>query len=81
MGPPEAADGPRMGTVRLDPFSTLLDEHADKGRFVRLPNGVLALHVYLDQAGAVRIHIVADDAPEGQLDLSPMAPVIPPRAR
>ena len=78
VGPPEASDGPRMGTVRLDPFSTLLDEHAASGRFVRFPNGVFAVMAYLKE-GEVQLHVVDDADPSASLDLSPMAPVTLPR--
>ncbi len=80
VGPPEASDGPRMGTVRLDPFSTALDDLADRGRFLRMANGVWALWGYIDPDGAVRLHAVPDEAPTEPLELSPMAPVTLPRA-
>ena len=81
IGPPEASDGPRMGTVRLDPFSTRLDELAERGRFVRIPNGILALFGYSDGEGAAILHVVAPDPePQRPLDLSPMAPVTLPNA-
>ncbi|MEO1335427.1 MAG: hypothetical protein AAFV29_07270 [Myxococcota bacterium] len=79
VGPPEASDGPRMGTVRLDPFSTLLDEHAPRGRFVRFANGVHALFAFLTEAGDVAVHFGPDDSTEA-LELSPMAPLTLPRA-
>jgi hypothetical protein len=44
VGPPEAADGPRLGTVRLDPFRTQLDECLSAGTFVRLGPGHFAVH-------------------------------------
>lgn len=79
LGPPEAADGPRMGTVRLDPFSTNLDAYAGQGHFVRMPNGVLGVFGYLDADGAVRLHVRPDDDPEAALNLSPLEPVTLPR--
>ena len=80
VGPPEASDGPRMGTVRLDPFATRLDELAPSGRFLRFPNGILALHACLDAEGEVCLYVGPDAEPEQPLGLSPLAPLSPPRA-
>jgi hypothetical protein len=58
VGPPEAADGPRIGSVRLDPFSTGLDQHLPTGRLLQMRSGgyrvssVFAserLHLYLER--------------------------------
>lgn len=81
VGPPEAADGPRMGTVRLDPFSTRLDELAPRGRFLRMSNGVLVVWAYRDAEGAVCLHVAEDPDPGADLGLSPLAPVAPPPPR
>lgn len=39
VGPPQASDGPRLGTIRLDPFTTNLDKHLSAGVFVRVAPG------------------------------------------
>lgn len=61
VGPPEAADGPRMGTIRLDPFRTALDDHLDRGGFRRLPAGRYKVCAYRTGDSAVRVHLEATD--------------------
>lgn len=64
VGPPEAADGPRLGTIRLDPHKTALDDHAVRGGFVAVPPGRYAVGVS-KSAGGVVVHLtpVEGDAP------------------
>lgn len=64
VGPPEAADGPRLGTVRLDPHKTALDDHAVRGGFVAVPPGRYAVGVSKGEGGVV-VHLspVEGDAP------------------
>lgn len=65
-GPPEASDGPRMGTVRLDPFATQLDAFLGKGALFRLAPGVYRLGLYF-QAPIVHVHIAPDPDPGASL--------------
>jgi hypothetical protein len=69
LGPPEASDGARLGTVKLDPFHTGLDDLAAKGRFARLKPGTYALHAYLAGSHHVRVHLVPDPDKKAPLDL------------
>lgn len=69
VGRPEASDGPRLGTVRLDPFHTALDAH--EGRFARLKAGVYAVHGYLGPDGGLRIHVIPDSSPQEALEVDP----------
>ncbi len=64
VGPPEAADGPRLGTVRLDPHKTALDDHAVRGGFVAVPPGRYAVGVSKGEGGVV-VHLspLEGDAP------------------
>lgn len=70
VGPPEAADGPRLGTVRLDPFHTALDAHLQRGAFVRLKPGVFAVHAYL-KGGILQVHLVPDQTPNAEIAVDP----------
>ena len=56
VGPPEAADGPRLGTVRLDPHKTALDDHAVRGGFVAVPPGRYAVALTRGAKGLV-VHL------------------------
>lgn len=64
VGPPEAADGPRLGTVRLDPHKTALDDHAVRGGFVAVPPGRYQVAVSKAEGGVI-VHLAAleGDAP------------------
>jgi hypothetical protein len=50
VGPPEASDGPRLGELRRDPFSTGLDEHLPRGKLFRLRAGTYRLDAFLADA-------------------------------
>lgn len=64
VGPPEASDGPRLGSVRLDPFRTQLDEYVGQGRFARVDPGHYAVHVRRGATGvAVTLVATEDEAP------------------
>lgn len=69
VGPAEAADGPRMGTVRFDPFRTGLDDFIDRGRFVALEPGPYALRVRREGTTKVRV-VIRPSAARGPLDLA-----------
>lgn len=64
VGPPEAADGARLGTVRLDPYRTGLDDHLERGAFVGVAAGAYRV-LLLKSDGGVTLHLspVAADAP------------------
>lgn len=57
---PEASDGPRLGTVRLDPFKTSLDAHLANGGWIRVKPGTYRLHAYRDGEQGLRIHLASD---------------------
>lgn len=80
IGPPEASDGPRLGTVRLDPFSTALDEHLERGAFVRLKPAVYAVHAFLGEDGGLRIFLTPETAPNEALATDPASLGDLPRA-
>lgn len=63
VGPPEAADGPRLGEVRLDPFRTNLHQHLGQGRLARLKPNTYVAQAHRDGQGTIRIHLVVDPDP------------------
>jgi hypothetical protein len=67
-GAPEASDGPRLGTVRLDPQRTRLDEHLNSGHFLRMKPGVYRIDARLE-SGTVMVHLRPDEAPETKLEI------------
>jgi hypothetical protein len=69
-GAPEASDGPRLGTVRLDPARTGLDEHLEKGRFLRMKPGVYRIDARMSRDG-VAVHLMPDPDPDAPLTLDP----------
>jgi hypothetical protein len=75
-GPPEASDGPRLGTVRIDPNRTQLDEHLGKGRFLRMKPGVYRIDARLGPDGVV-VHLIPDPDPDARLDLDPKRVSLP----
>jgi len=79
VGPPEASDGPRLGTVRLDPFHTELDAHMMRGAFVRLKPGIYAVHAYLSDS-ALEVHLIPDPAPTAEIAVDPASLGDVPRA-
>jgi hypothetical protein len=76
VGPPEAADGPRMGTIRLHPMRTALDDHLGRGAFVAVPPGRYAARIYRDDRG-VRVDL-APAPDERPLTLSMAMLSVPP---
>lgn len=78
VGPPEAADGPRMGEVRRDPFGTALSEHAASGHFLRVKPGTYSLWVYLASPRDLAVHLTPDPTPEDPLAVDFMALASPP---
>ncbi len=72
VGPPEASDGPRLGTVRLDPFHTALNAHLEKGAFVKVKPGIYAVYAYLSD-GALMLHMLPDPDPSEELVVDPGA--------
>lgn len=79
VGPPEASDGPRLGSVRLHPHRTQLDEFEPKGRFLRVPEGMYAVHVELPTEGDIRVHLnLAPDAQPLEVDLASLGLPDPP---
>lgn len=71
VGPPEAGDGPRLGTVRLDPFSTALDENLERGAFLRLKPGLYAVHAFLSEGACLEVHVVPETDPQEALATDP----------
>ncbi|MBI2376513.1 MAG: hypothetical protein HYV07_21135 [Deltaproteobacteria bacterium] len=57
VGPPEASDGPRLGEVRLDPFTTRFDEHLSKGQLVKLKPGDYELRARRLEPGQLEVRI------------------------
>lgn len=64
---PEASDGPRLGTVRLDPFHTHADEHASNGGWGRIKSGMYRLSAYVDGEEVIQIFIAPDAKPSEKL--------------
>ncbi|MFO0727410.1 MAG: hypothetical protein U1E65_26775 [Myxococcota bacterium] len=78
-GPPEASDGPRLGSVRLHPHRTQLDAYEDKGRFLRVPEGYYAVHVDLPDSGEVTVTLALTDDPAPiEVDLGSLGVPLPP---
>lgn len=68
VGPPEASDGPRLGSVRLHPSRTALDDHRAEGHFIRVPPGRYAVRVQREN-GTLRL-FVSPTPEEAPLTLS-----------
>lgn len=76
VGPGAAADGARLGEVRLDPFSTALHEHEARGAFRRVPIGAYEVHAHRGPGGGVMIYLSPVDAlPEGPLEPAGLGPL------
>lgn len=76
-GRPEASDGPRLGTVRLDYARTGLDAALERGdaQLFRLPNGIWRVDAVHASETELRIYIYPDPDPEAPLsDLSDAVP-------
>ena len=71
LGPPQASDGPRMGSLRLDPFSTSLNEHLSQGHLLRLKSGVYRVAAHQDSDGGAVVHLKPDDSPDAPLEIDP----------
>lgn len=71
VGAPEAADGPRLGTVRLDPERTGLDHALAAGRveLFRLPPGLYRVDATHPPSGGVLLFVHPETEPEGSLVL------------
>jgi hypothetical protein len=80
VGAPEASDGPRLGTVRLDPFHTALDEHLAAGALLRLKGGVYAVHGFLAEDGGLEVYLAPDPDPKATLDVAAATLASVPRA-
>jgi hypothetical protein len=79
VGPPEASDGPRLGSVRLHPHRTQLDDFESKGRFLKVPEGMYAVHVELPPEGEIRVHLnLTPDAEPIEVDLASLGLPDPP---
>jgi len=74
IGPPEASDGPRLGTVRVDPFSTALDEQAARGAFRRLSPGLYLVRAHRTAEGGVRVHLESVSAFSPDPDVGAVLP-------
>jgi hypothetical protein len=64
IGPPQGADGPRLGELRLHPFRTNLHAALASGRFARVKPGVYVASAFEPEAGGVRVHLVPDPNPK-----------------
>ena len=72
-GAPESSDGPRLGSVRLDPHRTQLDEALDKGmaELRALNPGVYRLVAIHPDPRTLAVYIRPDDTPEVSLAKDP----------
>lgn len=70
FGPAEAADGPRLGAIRLDPFSTRLDAFLGQGRFGRLKPGLYEVGAHRMGPRGLKVHIAA--APDSGAGVPPV---------
>jgi hypothetical protein len=80
IGPPESADGPRLGELRLDPFSTQLHAYAKSGRMVRMKPGRYIVAGHRLDAGEIQLYVSpASEAepPPPLADLTPLG-LLPP---
>jgi hypothetical protein len=82
VGPPEAADGPRLGSLRLDPFSTALNARASEGRLVRMKPGRYVVAAHRLDRGEIQIYLLPAPESEPPLSLADLGPLslIPPLA-
>lgn len=70
VGAPEASDGPRIGTVRLDPQATALDAAHAAGtiQFARLAPGVYAARAWHSGPDRLEVFLYPDPEPNRPLD-------------
>jgi hypothetical protein len=69
IGPPEATDGERLGSIRFDPFSTKLNQHLERGGFVRVEPGCYQVRAF-DGGDKVCVHLTSiEEAPTEELPL------------
>ena len=80
IGPPESADGPRLGELRIDPFSTQLDQKLHEGRLVRFKPGRYVASAHRLDAGEIQLYVVPAPEAEPPLALTDLAPLgaLPP---
>jgi hypothetical protein len=77
VGPPEASDGERLGSIRFDPFATRLNQFLTRGGFVRVAPGFYQVATYSD-GDKVCFHLTSSDLKDpGPLD---PASIMPPPA-
>lgn len=67
VGPPEAADGPRLGEVRLDPFRTGFDDYVARGRLVRVRPGRYRASAHQGTPPEIRIFLEPDASEMGSI--------------
>lgn len=69
IAPPEASDGPRLGTVRLDPERTALDDFFDAGTasLVRIVPGIYTVEAFYSAPSELSVHVHPDREPQSPL--------------
>ena len=76
VGPPEASDGERLGSIRFDPFVTNLHRNLSRGLFIQIPPGSYDIHAFRD-GETVHLHFVErEESPSGELMLANIS--VPP---
>jgi len=76
IGPPEASDGERLGSIRFDPFMTNLHRHLSRGLFIQIPSGSYDIHAFRDGT-TVCLHFLEREAPpSGEIMLADIS--LPP---
>lgn len=81
VGAPEASDGPRLGSVRLPPERTGLDDFLEARRVtvLRLSPGIYAVEACHQGADTLRVYVSPDPAPKEPLpfEKDPSLAVVP----
>lgn len=77
VGLPEASDGPRLGTVRLDFARTGLDDALERGhaQLFRLPNGIWRVEATHPSPDVLRLYVSPD--PEADAPLTDLNQGVP----
>ena len=70
VGPPEASDGERLGSIRFDPFSTNLHKHLSRGQCVQIPAGAYDVHAFQQETTIQLRFVKREDLPSGELMLA-----------
>ena len=70
VGPPEASDGERLGSIRFDPFVTNLHKHQSRGQYIQVPPGSYDVHAVQQETTVCLYFVGREGIPAGELPLA-----------